>query len=139
LAAELSDKHILIVEDDFVTGELLRLGVERAGGIPLGPVGSGSAAIELAAREAPDAAILDVSLLDGTSVEAARYLESRGIPYAVLTGYSPRSVPPELQAAPYVEKPVTPQAVLQILREILPPRQSDSCVPHTPTLPTARR
>jgi CheY-like chemotaxis protein len=120
MAKALAGKRILIVEDDFVTGELLRLGVERAGGVPLGPVGHGRRAIELAGREAPDAAILDVSLVDGTSIEAAGYLERCGIPYAILTGYSRRSIPSQLRRAPYLEKPVTPDAVLQILHQLLP-------------------
>jgi CheY-like chemotaxis protein len=123
MAKTLAGRRILIVEDDFVTAELLRLGVERAGGIPLGPVGRGRKAIELAGREAPDAAILDVSLLDGTSIEAARYLERRGVPYAILTGYSRRSIPPQLERAPYLEKPVTPAAVLQVLHDLLRPEE----------------
>jgi len=114
----LRGKRILIVEDEFVTGELLRSCVEREAGIPIGPASSGRSAIDLLSREHPDAALLDVSLLDGSSVEVARQLETCGVPYAVLTGHSAASLPVELKAAPYLEKPVAPGLLIAMLTQL---------------------
>lgn len=61
-------KRNLIVEDVFVTGELLRSWIERAGGLAVGPALTVRSAVELIAHNLPHAALLDVSLLDGSSV-----------------------------------------------------------------------
>ena len=114
----LRGKRILIVEDEFVTGELLRSCVEREAGIPIGPASTGQSAIELVSREHPHAALLDVSLLDGSSVRVARQLETCGVPYAVLTGHAPASLPIELQAAPYLEKPVALGPLIALLARL---------------------
>ena len=114
----LRGKRILIVEDEFVTGELLRSCVEREAGIPIGPASTGQSAIELVSREHPHAALLDVSLLDGSSVRVARQLETCGVPYAVLTGHAAASLPIELQAAPYLEKPVALGPLIALLARL---------------------
>jgi DNA-binding response OmpR family regulator len=114
----LRGKRILIVEDEFVTGELLRCCVERKGGIPIGPASTGASAIDLVCRERPHAAVLDVSLLDGSSVQVARQLETCGVPYAVLTGHAAESLPTELQAAPYLEKPIAPGVLIATLARL---------------------
>lgn len=114
----LRGKRILIVEDEFVTGELLRSCVEREAGIPIGPAASGQSAMDLMSREQPHAALLDVSLVDGSSVQVARQLETRGVPYAVLTGHAADSLPIELQAAPYLGKPIAPDLVIATLARL---------------------
>ncbi len=114
----LKGKRILIVEDEFVTGELLRSCVEREAGIPIGPAASGQSAIDLLSRERPHAALLDVSLLDGSSVRVARELETCGVPYAVLTGHAADSLPIELRAAPYLEKPIAPGPLIAMLARL---------------------
>lgn len=112
-------KRILIVEDEFVTGELLRSWIVGAGGVPVGPAFTGRSAVELIARDLPNAALLDVSLLDGSSVQVARDLQARGVPYAILTGHSLRSLPVELRSAPYLEKPVIPEELKAMLGRLL--------------------
>jgi DNA-binding response OmpR family regulator len=117
--SSLRGKRILIVEDEFVTGELLRSCVEGEAGIPIGPAPSGASAIDLMSREHPHAALLDVSLLDGSSVRVARQLETCGVPYAVLTGHAADSLPIELQAAPYLEKPIAPGVLIAMLARLI--------------------
>jgi DNA-binding response OmpR family regulator len=114
----LKGKRILIVEDEFVTAELLRSCVEREAGIPIGPASTGQSAIDLVSRERPHAALLDVSLLDGSSVQVAHQLEADGVPYAVLTGHSADSLPIELQAAPYLQKPIAPGPLIAMLARL---------------------
>jgi DNA-binding response OmpR family regulator len=111
----LQGKRILIVEDEFVVGELLRTCVEREAGVPIGPALTGKTAIDLLSREQPHAALLDVSLIDGSSVRVAGHLEARGVPYAILTGHSAESLPRELKKAPYLGKPVAPGLLVEML------------------------
>jgi CheY-like chemotaxis protein len=115
----LEGQRVLVVEDDFITGELLRISVERAGGSVIGPVADGRLAIAFAARHPPDAALLDVSLADGNSVELARYLGEHRIPYAVLTGHPAAALPTELRSAPHLEKPVAPRVFEEMLAQLL--------------------
>ncbi|HLG47753.1 MAG TPA: response regulator [Reyranella sp.] len=111
----LRGKRILVVEDEFVTGELLRRCIEGAGGIAIGPASTAEAAIDLAVREQPHAVLLDVSLLAGSSVQVVRHLKASGVPYAVLTGHAAASLPAELQAALCLEKPIAPGPLVAVL------------------------
>jgi DNA-binding response OmpR family regulator len=119
MTTRLQGKRILIVEDEFVAGELLRLCVEREAGVPIGPALTGQTAIDLLIHELPHAALLDVSLIDGSSVRVAGYLEARGVPYAILTGHSAESLPLELRKAPYIGKPVAPGLLMELLEQLL--------------------
>ena len=107
-----------LVKMPFVTAELLRSCVEREAGIPVGPASTGRSAVGLVSRGHPDAALLDVSLLDGSSVRVARQLETQGVPYAVLTGHAAASLPIELQGAPYLEKPIAPGLLIAMLARL---------------------
>lgn len=115
----LQGKRILIVEDEFVVGELLRTCVEREGGVAIGPALTEQIAIDLLSREQPHAALLDVSLIDGSSVQLAGYLEARAVPYAILTGYSVEALPLELKRAPYLGKPVAPGPLVEMMEQLV--------------------
>jgi DNA-binding response OmpR family regulator len=93
--------------------------VEREAGVPIGPALTGQNAIDLLSREQPHAALLDVSLIDGSSVRVAGHLEARGVPYAVLTGHDAESLPLELRKAPYLGKPVAPGVLVEMLEQLL--------------------
>jgi DNA-binding NtrC family response regulator len=68
------------------------------------------------AADRPDCAILDVSLRGGTSAEVARELLRLDIPFLLHTGWTPsRDAPEEFKGAPWLEKPVTYDRLLQAL------------------------
>jgi AmiR/NasT family two-component response regulator len=80
---------ILVAEDEAIIRLDLRDLLERAGFTVCAEAQDGEEAIELARREQPDLAILDVKMprLDG--IEAAkRIIEERPIPIVMLTAYS---------------------------------------------------
>ncbi|HYY76261.1 MAG TPA: response regulator [Gaiellaceae bacterium] len=80
--------RILIAEDETIIRLDLREILERAGFEVCAEARDGEEAVELASRERPDLAILDVRMprLDG--IEAARrILEARPIPIVMLTAY----------------------------------------------------
>lgn len=129
----LRGKRVLIVEDEVVTGELLRSCVKDARGIPIGPVPSGQSAMDSVSRELPDAALLEASLRDGSSVQVARRLETCGVPYAVLTCPTDQSHPIELRRALYLEKPIAPALLAETLERLLDVVEDVSISRETPT------
>jgi AmiR/NasT family two-component response regulator len=81
--------RILVAEDETIIRLDLRDIIERSGHEVCAEARDGEEAVELARREQPDLAILDVKmpLLDG--IEAARrILDERPIPIVMLTAYS---------------------------------------------------
>ena len=78
---------ILIVEDDPIIGADLEDRLTEMGFQPLGPVGSGAAALALVDQNAPDLVLMDISLeddLDG--IETARRIrEKHRVPIIFLT------------------------------------------------------
>jgi two-component SAPR family response regulator len=81
--------------------------LEDAGYRTVGPFASASDALSSLERVKPDYAILDVTLRDGTCIELARDLRSRGVPYLLHTGWPPHAeIAQQLPDAPWLEKPV---------------------------------
>jgi len=81
--------RILVAEDETIIRLDLRDLIERSGHEVCAEAKDGEEAVELARREEPDLAILDVKMprLDG--IEAARrILDERSIPIVMLTAYS---------------------------------------------------
>lgn len=61
------------------------------------------------------AAILDVNLQGRHSFPVADILKARGIPYAFVTGYGNRLIPPDHAGAPIVEKPFTEEQIRRVI------------------------
>src|SRR5687768_1152587 len=99
--------RVLIVEDEAAAAAGLQETLERLGYVIAGVVGTGEAAIELAAKTAPHVVIMDMRLggqLDGVDT-AARI----GIPVVFLTGRSDEATLARARAVGpfgYLVKPV---------------------------------
>jgi DNA-binding response OmpR family regulator len=121
----------MIVEDQALIGMSLEASLEEAGFVVEGPFMSNAQALLWLESDAPDIALLDVMIKDGTSVKIARELKSRGIPFAVYSGLPPKKDgPPELQDVPWLEKPISRETLAATLEELL-------SRPHCPTVPEA--
>ncbi len=106
LASAVRGRRILVVEDEYVLAQDLRLELEDAGAEVLGPAPSVAEALALLAREAPpDAAILDVNLGGELVFPVAEALRERGVPFMFATGYDRSSLPPAYADVPRCEKP----------------------------------
>src|SRR5918999_5658128 len=80
--------RILIAEDETIIRLDLRKTLEAAGFEVCAEARNGEEAVELAERESPDLAILDVKMPQLDGIEAARrILAERPIPIVVLTAY----------------------------------------------------
>src|SRR5690606_8963354 len=80
--------RILIAEDEALNALALRSQLEALGHRVVGPARNGREAVEIAAREPVDLAILDIRMPELTGLEAAeRIVEKRPIPIILLTGF----------------------------------------------------
>ncbi len=117
--------RILVVEDEYLIADDLRLALIDAGADVLGPVPTVAAAHSVIAAESRiDAALLDINL-GGTMVfELADALEARSVPFAFATGYDESAIPERFAAVPRLEKPVKARNVLAALAPLLNPEAS---------------
>jgi CheY-like chemotaxis protein len=93
-------RRILIVEDEYVIATLLANILEEAGWQVVGPVGYLAEALDMAASEDLDAALLDVNLGEQAVYPVAEVLDARNVPFVFVTGCSA-----EMLLRPYSERP----------------------------------
>jgi DNA-binding NtrC family response regulator len=89
----LSQRRVLVAEDEVIIASELAAAVVDAGGEVVGPVASVREGLALLGREAVHAAILDVRLTDGEVSPIAHALLERG---AVVVFHSASPVPREI-------------------------------------------
>jgi CheY-like chemotaxis protein len=105
--ADFAGLRILIVEDEFLLAMELEMLLQQGGCVVLGPVSSVGQALAMLDGEPPDVALLDVNLKGERATPVAAALQARGVPFVLITGYSPPQLSePELREAPRVDKPV---------------------------------
>jgi CheY-like chemotaxis protein len=112
--------RILIVEDEPLVAIDIASVLENFGYQIVGPAGTAAAALSLLASEGCDAAILDIRLGQETSQDVALELAQGGIPFVILSGYSPKEANFPSEAAA-LAKPFQPQKLLAELQRCLPP------------------
>ena len=111
----------LIAEDQTLIGMSLEAYLGDMGFAVAGPFTRQGEALAWLATNAPNLAILDYKLGEETCADIARELNARGIPVIVYSGTRRGAdVPPELQAACWLEKPVPRSALLKVVKELLP-------------------
>jgi len=109
----------MIVEDQALIGMSLEAFLEDAGFEVAGTFMSNAQAMQWLESDAPDVAILDIMLRDGISLEIARALKSKGVPFAVYSGLPTRAdCPMELRDVPWLEKPVSRETLLDVLGQL---------------------
>jgi CheY-like chemotaxis protein len=115
LAASLSGRRILVVEDEaLIAGQIESLLVGQ-GCLVSGPVPALDGALALARSEPLDAAILDVSLSGSRSEAVVNALRERAIPFIVLTGYADSGLSTAYRGAPVVTKPFDEEGLVSLL------------------------
>jgi two-component system OmpR family response regulator len=113
---------VLVADDDAHIRDVVCFALRRAGYQPL-PVADGSAALDVAARELPALAILDILMpeLDGTAV-CARLRARSDLPIIFLTSKDEemdRILGLELGADDYVVKPFSPGELVARVKAVL--------------------
>lgn len=115
-------QRILLIEDDSGLAERVRRYLDGAG-FRVSPAATGTAGLEMEARESFDAIILDVMLPDKDGLEVCRHIRGRAAtPILMLTArgsITDRIVGLEMGADDYLPKPFDPRELLARLKAIL--------------------
>jgi DNA-binding response OmpR family regulator len=122
--AELHGSRILVVEDEYLVALELADYLRTQGAHVIGPCHSLADALRLVARDAPDAAVLNVDINGALVGPVAEALKRRGVPFVFETGYDPDEVADRVGAvdAELVQKPYRRRDVLDALRRALESR-----------------
>jgi DNA-binding response OmpR family regulator len=97
---------ILVVEDNFLAGEMIRLAVEDVWFNVVGPVPTLQEGMRLADSTALDGAVLDIKLGGDQVFPLARHLRTKDVPFIFVTGYDRSVLPDDMNTAPLICKPV---------------------------------
>jgi DNA-binding response OmpR family regulator len=118
----MNNKHVLLVEDDELTRNLLKAYLEKEG-FSASSASDGQEMIALLDRDSFDLVFLDLNLPDEDGLSLARRLRSRSpVPLIVLTsrqGQKDRIAALEIGADDYVTKPFDPLELVLRARNLL--------------------
>jgi CheY-like chemotaxis protein len=114
-------RRILVVEDDFLVAKLLAEILESVGWQVVGPVAQLATALDTAASEAFDAAVLDVNLGDQTVYPVAEVLDARGVPFVFVTASGREALPRLFCGRPHLGKPFAPGKLIGTVARLIAP------------------
>jgi len=118
----MSERIILVVEDEPSIGEVVSLYLRRAG-FEVTWVQDGLAAMDFLSSQTPDLVVLDIMLPKVDGLEITRWLRGRGdTPIIMLTARreeADRVAGLEMGADDYVVKPFSPQELVSRVRAVL--------------------
>jgi len=113
-------RRILIVEDEPLIAYSLMEVIAPWGFECVGPIADLAIALQLAASETLDAAILNLIIQGGTAYGVAAVLGSRNIPFAFASGVPHHGLESDWQDKPYIAKPYSYADVREILELLMP-------------------
>ena len=125
---------VLLVEDEALIALALTDDLESAGYRVAGPFHRSSDTLEWLQRQTPDVAIIDIHLRDGSSIDLARVLRDRDVPFIVFSGDKRDGhIADAFHDARWLSKPVGARQLLETVGEIARPGvpRSPSAVPET--------
>ena len=118
--SEIEGRRVLVIEDEMLVAIELESVLQCQGCTVLGPVATVDRALALIGGGQADAALLDLDLGGQSALAVAAALNSRDVPFVVVSGYSEsRSQAPELQRAPWLAKPIDYSRLLDELTRVL--------------------
>jgi DNA-binding response OmpR family regulator len=136
LAGSVECPRILLVEDNFIIAEGLRMVFENAGMDVVGPAHSLPQALELLKGcPALHAAIIDLNLNGEPSLPILDLLIASAVPVLLMTGHDVAVLPGRYRSLPNFEKPASPVAIIEKVRslismsESMPNGESEPCRP----------
>lgn len=116
---QLAGSRLLIVEDEFYLADDARSVLSDVGAEVLGPVATVTAARALIENEPDmDGVLLDVNLRGEMAFAVADDLQSRGIPFAFVTGYDRAALPERFATSERLEKPVDPKQLVDLFTRL---------------------
>jgi DNA-binding response OmpR family regulator len=115
----LHGRIILVTEDDPLIGSLLVDVLEGEGATVLGPFPSLQLASAALSSQWPDAALLDVNLLDGEVYPLALRLQESEVPYVLFSATNPAEVPASLRPRAFLKKPASARDIVGAITGML--------------------
>ena len=120
--ADLSDRRVLVVEDDYYLATDSARALRGAGAEVMGPCASEEDARAALNDLRPDAVVLDINLGTGATFKLAEHLKDNGIPFVFVTGYDPDVIPAEFDGVERLEKPVQLRQVVGAVARLVTPQ-----------------
>jgi CheY-like chemotaxis protein len=118
----LTNCHILLVEDEYMLARHLKAELENLGAVIIGPVPSVKQALELVAQEPRiDVSILDVNLGGVFSFPVADALIERMVPFVFSTGYDDAVTTGRYPGIPKCDKPYVMGRLLKAIHSLITP------------------
>jgi CheY-like chemotaxis protein len=111
----MTQKRILVVEDEFLIALDIAGALEQNGLVVVGPYAAMGEALQALERQPLDGALLDANLGGQPVGQIADALLARKVPFAFVTGYGRERLPPQHRAAPLVRKPFTDKDLLAVV------------------------
>lgn len=97
--------RVIILEDDYYQAQDSRQLLEQAGATIVAISGTIPDLDSLLTQGPVDAVLIDINLGHGLSLDFARDLKARAIPFVFLTGYDAAMLPEDLADSAYLSKP----------------------------------
>jgi CheY-like chemotaxis protein len=101
----MSDLSVLLVEDEAIIWMMIAEMVEELGHRVVAEAGNIKEATELAMTASFELALLDVNLAGHSIEPVVETIKARGLPFILLSGYPPASLPAPLRDMPSIQKP----------------------------------
>ena len=117
--ATLDGRRILMVEDSPVVAVACEDMLRDMGCVPVGPATNMAAALQLAADEPLDAAVVDINIRGDKAFPVLKILADRAVPFLLASGYADWSMPAEWQRHPRLAKPYSPHLLRDSLLDLL--------------------
>jgi CheY-like chemotaxis protein len=102
---ELSNREVLVVEDEMMIAMLIEDMLEEFGCKLVGPATSVPRALELIANESIEIAILDLNLNGQDTYAIADALQQKNVSFIFATGYGSAGLRKEYENRPILQKP----------------------------------
>jgi DNA-binding NarL/FixJ family response regulator len=115
---ELNGATVLLAEDDTFVASELAARLNEAGAKVAGPVATVSQALDTLESADIDVAVIDFMLEDSNSASLQEALDSKHVPFVVITGY-PRALVRRDPRQTVLGKPVSPEELCSAVRAAL--------------------
>jgi DNA-binding response OmpR family regulator len=112
---ELSDIKVLLVEDEPLVAMGIADQLREAGAAVVGPCTTATEAFNVLHANEVDVAVVDFVLSDNNSEGLQVALETKGVPFVVLTGY-PRVLVRRNDSQHIISKPVSPELLCSAVK-----------------------
>jgi CheY-like chemotaxis protein len=108
---KLSNRRVLVVEDEMMIAMLIEDMLEEFGCTLVGPATTVPRALELIAKENVEIAVLDLNLDGQDTYAIADALRQKNVPFIFATGYGSTGLRQEYGNRPVLQKPFQAQAL----------------------------